>query len=549
MRVLGVLAYLALPGMILLSDGFLSPLTDKSMPLSCEADFHQRARRFNHSVGARAEGNAIGLGGGVEIVVTKKFCKAILPHLVSSASLMDDSPESLAGCSEVLPVVKRAGRLWSDHHPTLYFTARLATGTKPSEDPAEIYLTGETMPKDQDGTLAYCEQKVPYDNGRAGTAARGTNGRSFPRGKPRHYRIAFSTAHCFRLDLTLFDEDDARLERRGHGTCTVSRFSFETILAHEIGHALGMGHIGKEATRREETDFSYFLATKGTHAIDLSVSKYTHVNHEDVCNSLTVRRSKSDCDARVRRSKQKACEKDALFCSWQHKAQRCAYRETLSSALMSSTLARNEMVIRPSEADLALLFFLYPHKSRHPGWQRNPVPLMTMTMEKLRHLLSESEGGPPPVEASKRQLADLVAKHRSWHAVKRLDEIVDEAGKDDASSGVLGRLHVAASRVFESLGFGSGSDAEGKDDWDEDGIPDALEEEFREALQMANDDSSDGDDDPLRVGGDGGGDHDGDGIPDDVELGLAALAEVLREPGARNRRPDADDERGLHEEL
>jgi len=119
-------------------------------------------------------------------------------------------------------------------------------------------------------------------------------------------------------------------------------YHFEAVLSHEMGHILGLGHADGTLSLVDEPPVSPNSYINLGSDVGLSLRPYP----------LTERVSRH-------------------------------YRE----ALMASTTSRSATQVRPTEDDLAALFFLYPVSYRDPQWGTAPLPLEVMTREKLEALV------------------------------------------------------------------------------------------------------------------------------------------------------------------
>merc|ERR1719191_1505322 len=84
---------------------------------------------------------------------------------------------------------------------------------------------------------------------------------------------------------------------------------------------------------------------------------FIHIDPDNVCQSLRM-------------------------CPYSQRAAK-GYKE----ALMASSVDFATAQIKPTEDDLAALYFLYPWSSRTKEWGTRPLPLHMMTPEKLRALV------------------------------------------------------------------------------------------------------------------------------------------------------------------
>jgi hypothetical protein len=179
------------------------------------------AIRWSNVPESLVEQGVRGLGGGIEYAIAEDFCVNIIPRF-------EDEPKPT--CDQLKEVIQRAFDKWAAGHPILKFTdvtGKIQPVALSPRAGAEIdlfafpHLAG-----------AYTYWWYRYDD------PIGTNGKVLPGNTFTSADIIFNTSACFHLnpDLT--------------GRCN----HFESLLMHEIGHALGLAHPNEYPHLNFDTD-------------------------------------------------------------------------------------------------------------------------------------------------------------------------------------------------------------------------------------------------------------------------------------------------------
>lgn len=154
--------------------------------------------------------------------------------------------------------------------------------------------------------------------------------------------------------------------------------NFEAVLAHEVGHILGLGHPDQGAA----------LHLKGKKA---SVDHHTPIHRSKMCQGLHITTPiRKPCESLFKPHTLKHIAKDACHsspaCVWDnHGFGTCRHR--FSRALMASHAADAHTINSvPTEDDLASLFFLYPSRLRSEEWSTKPIPMKEYRLAKLKSI-------------------------------------------------------------------------------------------------------------------------------------------------------------------
>ena len=224
--------------------------------------------RFTSNDNSYASSGDVGLGGGVEIAFDIRFCKKMAPRV-----------EFWEGCDHMRRAVRRAARYWSDYHPVLFFPVYTKNTSY-----AEVVMHAEEKAGD---ALAWANPTEILGNG---FPVRGTNGaravvlcaracgwvvcacahmcgvyiacmacteagQDMPAARRAIFQITFNTRHCWTFLLTLSSNADHQGFAEGHPCAFARTWSFEEVLAHELGHVLGLGHPGENGKFLDSSGF------------------------------------------------------------------------------------------------------------------------------------------------------------------------------------------------------------------------------------------------------------------------------------------------------
>ncbi len=194
------------------------------------------AARWSYVPYSLVEDGVRGLGGGLEYAIAEDFCARLLPRFI-------DSPKP--SCEQLHEAIQRAFDRWAADHPVLRFTD--ATGKiTPTLPPA-----GHPRPWIGFGAeidfFAFSPAEYPKVRGLGAYTSFwylymdpiGTNGRLLPGNTLTSADIVLNTTVCYYLS--------PELEGRG---CN----HFESLVLHEIGHALALGHPNEFPQRNFDSD-------------------------------------------------------------------------------------------------------------------------------------------------------------------------------------------------------------------------------------------------------------------------------------------------------
>ena len=200
-------------------------------------------------------------------------------------------------------------------------------------------------------------------------------------------------------------------------------YDFVHVLAHEIGHVLGVGHPNQGLSLK---------AISSTNPED-----YVHVNASMPCHDLRIYKNKEICEIISSRSQ---CIKQS-YCAWK---QGLCVHETHKSLMYSMKGAEKQGdEIRRFEAstdaplsedDLASLFFLYPSRNRKRNWGTDKLRLREYSVAKLRSLSEDFHGGVCATLVSKIEILECIQEKIVNKAIKNLMLMEDSVCKGSKSS-------------------------------------------------------------------------------------------------------------------
>tara|TARA_R100001086_G_scaffold236611_1_gene160149 strand:+ start:708 stop:1937 length:1230 start_codon:yes stop_codon:yes gene_type:complete len=194
----------------------------------------RQAPRWAVTEGSLVQTGQRGLGGGLEYVIDDSICQL---NLVDGGN-----------CEGAKTAIRQALSRWSDGHPALAFsdvTGRIKTGFPlavlgQTQQGAEIDFLASTPAEFPNFRTALTNgYTIFYTRGRRGVLM--TNGveNEVAEGAIESADIRVNLARCYYLDPE-FDRPDC--------------VHFPTLIFHEIGHALGIGHPDDSQTRNLDND-------------------------------------------------------------------------------------------------------------------------------------------------------------------------------------------------------------------------------------------------------------------------------------------------------
>ncbi len=194
------------------------------------------AARWSNLPGSLAGQGVRGLGGGLEYAVAPEFCPALIPQFV-------DEPKP--SCVQVREAIRRAFDRWSSGHPVLRFvdiSDRVPAQLPPPESREPWRGFGAEI-----DLLALTPDAFPPVRNLGGVTGTwsvgmnpvGTNGRTLPGSTIVSADIVLNARSCLHLDPSL------AARRCNH---------FESLVLHEIGHALDLHHPSENPQRNFDSD-------------------------------------------------------------------------------------------------------------------------------------------------------------------------------------------------------------------------------------------------------------------------------------------------------